>query len=53
MGHKFPPILEHKVRRKKKTISGSCHTDETFTKVKGKWLYYHRAVDKLGDVIDH
>ena len=27
--------------------------DETYIRVKGKWLYYYRAVDKYGDVIDY
>ena len=27
--------------------------DETYIKVKGEWLYYYRAVDKFGDVIDY
>ena len=27
--------------------------DETYIKVKGKWVSYYRAVDKFGDVIDY
>jgi len=27
--------------------------DEIYIKVKGKWVYYYRAVDKLSDVIDY
>ena len=26
--------------------------DETFIKVKGKWAYYYRAVDKTGKTLD-
>jgi putative transposase len=26
--------------------------DETYVKIKGKWFYYYRAVDKYGAVID-
>jgi len=26
--------------------------DETYIKVKGKWVYYYRAVDKYGAIID-
>jgi len=26
--------------------------DETYVKVKGKWVYLYRAVDKDGDTID-
>ncbi|KJG09558.1 transposase [Photobacterium kishitanii] len=27
--------------------------DETYIKVKGKWTYYYRAVDKFGNVVDY
>ena len=50
---KFTPILEHNLRRKKRAVSGSWRMDETYIKVKGQWLYYYRAVDKFGDVIDY
>ena len=50
---KFTPILEHNLRRRKKAGSGSWRMDETYIKVKGKWAYYYRAVDKFGDVIDY
>ncbi|WP_414477962.1 DDE-type integrase/transposase/recombinase [Photobacterium damselae] len=26
--------------------------DEIYIKIKGKWWYYYRAVEKYGDVID-
>ena len=32
--------------------SGSWRVDETYVKVRGKWSYLHRAVDKLGNTID-
>ena len=50
---KFTPILEHNLRYKKKPVSRSWRMDETYIKVKGTWLYYYRAVDKFGDVIDY
>ena len=50
---KFAPILEHKARLKKKPVSDSWRMDETYIKVKGEWLYYYRAVDKFGEVIDY
>ena len=49
----FTPILEHNLRRKKKSMSGSWRMDETYIKVKGKWCYYYRAVDKFGSVVDY
>ena len=50
---KFAPVLEHKARSKKKPVSTSWRMDETYVKVKGDWLYYYRAVDKFGNVIDY
>ncbi len=50
---KFAPVLEHKARAKKKPVSTSWRMNETYVKVKGKWLYYYRAVDKFGNVIDY
>ncbi|CAK3356261.1 transposase [Vibrio crassostreae] len=50
---KFTPLLENNLRRKKKIVSGSWRMDETYIKVKGEWLYYYRAVDKFGHVIDY
>jgi putative transposase len=26
--------------------------DETYIKVKGKWAYYYRAIDKFGKTLD-
>lgn len=49
---KFMPILEGRFRKRKKPINGSWRMDETYIKVKGKWVYLYRAVDKYGDTID-
>ncbi len=50
---KFTPLLEHRARRRKKPVSDSWRMDETYIKVKGKWVYYYRAVDKFGNVVDY
>ena len=50
---KFTPVLEHRARRRKKPVSDSWRMDETYIKVKGKWAYYYRAVDKFGNVTDY
>ena len=47
------PILEGKFRKRKKPVNGSWRMDETYIKVKGKWVYLYRAVDKYGDTIDY
>ena len=50
---KFSPILEKRARRRKKSVFSSWRMDETYIKVKGKWVYYYREVDKFGNVVDY
>lgn len=45
---KFARVLEQRARRKKKLVSDSWRMDETYIKVKGKWIYYYRAVESCG-----
>lgn len=49
---KFTPYLEKSFRKKKKRVGSSWRCDETYIKVNGKWMYYYRAVDKYGEIID-
>lgn len=48
---KFSPVLEQRARRKKKPVSDSWRMDETYIKVKGKWVYYYRTVDQFGNAV--
>jgi putative transposase len=49
----FSPKLEAVFRRcYKRKVSASWRMDETYIKVKGKWCYYYRAVDKYGKTLD-
>ena len=47
---KISPVLEQRTRRKKKSVSDSWLSNETYIKVKDRWVYF-RAVDKFGNVI--
>lgn len=38
--------------RRKRSVGASWRMDETYVKVKGKWKYLYRAVDKEGQTID-
>ncbi|CAG23626.1 putative transposase [Photobacterium profundum SS9] len=49
----YAPQLEAAFRNgKKRAVSGSWRMDETYIKVKARWFYLYRAVDKFGDTID-
>ncbi len=49
---KYTPTLEAEFRKRKKTVGTNWRMDETYIKVKGKWHYLYRAVDKEGKTID-
>ena len=49
---KFTPEISSNFNRRKLAIGTSWRMDETYIKVKGKWKYLYRAVDKKGKTID-
>ena len=49
---RFVPLVDKQVRKRKKPVGSSWRMDETYIKVKGKWFYHYRAVDKFGKTID-
>ena len=49
---KFSTMLEENFRKRKRAVGKSWRMDETYVKVKGKWMYLYRAVDKNGKTID-
>jgi len=50
--HQYAPEIEHRIRKHLKPTNDSWRVDETYIKVKGKWMYLYRAVDSNGDTID-
>ena len=50
--HQYAPELDKKRRRKLKLTGDSWKLDETYVKIKGKWKYLYRAVDKQGNTLD-
>jgi len=48
----YGPELERRVKRLLKKTSDSWKLDETYIKVKGKWMYLYRAIDKSGQTLD-
>ena len=49
---RFVPLIDKRVRRRKKPVNGSWRMDETYIKLNGKWVYLYRALDKEGNTID-
>jgi transposase, IS6 family len=44
--------LEKRIRPYLRMSDGSWRVDETYVKVKGRWMYLYRAVDSRGQTID-
>ena len=50
---RFAPLVMEALRKKRRGKSGpSWYVDETYVRVKGKWCYLYRAIDRDGDLID-
>ena len=48
----YAPEFEKRIRWYARPSSGSLRVDETYIKIKGKWKYLYRALDKYGRTID-
>ena len=46
------PELERRLRSRLNSTNDSWRVDETYIRVKGKWVYLYRAVDSTGATID-
>src|SRR5438270_6165462 len=49
---RYVPEFEKRWNRYARTVGGSWRCDETYIKVKGRWTYLYRAVDKQGRTVD-
>jgi putative transposase len=49
---KYAPLIAANAQARKRPTAVSWRMDETYIKVKGKWAYYYRAVDKTGKTLD-
>src|SRR3954454_11145647 len=50
---RFAPLLAGQIRRKRKGKMGRrWYVDETYLKVKGRWCYLYRAIDRDGNLVD-
>ena len=48
----YTPEFVKRWNRYARSVGGSWRCDETYIKVKGKWIYLYRAVDKAGNTVD-
>jgi transposase-like protein len=48
----YAPELDKRIRPHLQMTTGSWRVDETYVKVKGRWVYLYRAVDAHGHTID-
>jgi transposase-like protein len=47
------PLLSETLRRQRRgKIGRSWYVDETYIKVKGRWTYLYRAIDREGNLVD-
>ena len=49
---RFSPELEKRMRPHLKKSNDSWRVDETYVKVRGKWMYLYRALDSNGQTLD-
>jgi len=49
---RFVSLIDKRVRQGKKPVNGSWRMDESYIRLKGKWVYLYRAVDKEGSTVD-
>src|SRR5262245_5313003 len=49
---RYVPEFEKRWSRYARTVNRSWQCDETYIKVKGRWTYLYRAVDKYGQAVD-
>src|SRR5215469_15497602 len=48
----YIPEFQKRWNRFARSVGGSWRMDETYVRVKGRWTYLYRAVDKRGQTVD-
>jgi transposase-like protein len=49
---RYSPELLKRFNRCKRPVSRTWHVDETYFKVRGRWMYLYRAIDSSGDTVE-
>jgi transposase-like protein len=50
--HTFGPLLAAEAQRHAPPVGHCWDVDETYIRVRGRWMYLYRAVDEHGQVVD-
>jgi len=50
--HEYGPEISKRIKSHLKQTNDSWRLDETYVKIKGKWHYFYRAIDKSGQTLD-
>ncbi|PVE20153.1 IS6 family transposase, partial [Microvirga sp. KLBC 81] len=48
----YAPLLLERFDRRKRAVTSRWHVDETYIKVRGRWMYLYRAIDSNGDTVE-
>ena len=51
--HEYAPEINKRIRLHLKTSNDSWKLDETRPKIKGKWHYLYRTIDKASNTLEH
>jgi putative transposase len=49
---RYSPELLERFNSRKRAVTGRCHIDETYVKVRGQRHYLYRAIDSNGDTVE-
>jgi putative transposase len=49
---RYAPLLLERFNFNKRAVTGRWHVDETYIKVRGRWMYLYRAIDSNGDTVE-